>query len=49
MKKIFACDQFTSDENNEYSLSGVTPEEYLANEKHLRIRQPRFFPRRCFR
>lgn len=29
MKKIFACDQFASDENNEYSLSDVTPEEYL--------------------
>lgn len=29
MKKIFACDQFVSDENNEYSLSDVTPEEYL--------------------
>ena len=29
MKKIFACDQFTFDENNEYSLSDVTPEEYL--------------------
>ena len=29
MKKIFACDQFASDKNNEYSLSDVTPEEYL--------------------
>ena len=29
MKKIFACDQFAFDENNEYSLSDVTPEEYL--------------------
>ena len=29
MKKIFTCDQFDSDENNEYSLSDVTPEEYL--------------------
>ena len=29
MKKIFACDRFASDENNEYSLSDVTPEEYL--------------------
>lgn len=29
MKKIFACDQFDPDENNEYSLSDVTPEEYL--------------------
>lgn len=29
MKKIFACDQFVSNENNEYSLSDVTPEEYL--------------------
>lgn len=29
MKKIFACDQFVSDENNEYTLSKVTPEEYL--------------------
>ncbi len=29
MKKIFTCDQFDPDENNEYSLSDVTPEEYL--------------------
>ena len=29
MKKIFACDRFASDENNEYSLADVTPEEYL--------------------
>lgn len=29
MKKVFACDQFAFDENNEYSLSDVTPEEYL--------------------
>ena len=29
MKKIFVCDQFVSDKNNEYSLSDVTPEEYL--------------------
>lgn len=29
MKKIFACDQFVSDENSEYTLSDVTPEEYL--------------------
>ena len=29
MKKIFACDQFDSDENKGYSLSDVTAEEYL--------------------
>ena len=29
MKKIFACAQFASEENNEYSLADVTPEEYL--------------------
>ena len=29
MKKIFACDRFAPDENNEYSLADVTPEEYL--------------------
>ena len=35
MKKIFACDQFVSDKNNEYSLSDVTPEEYLKKNAFL--------------
>ena len=29
MKKIFACDRFATDENKEFSFTGVTPEKYL--------------------
>ena len=29
MKKIFACVQFDRDENTEYTLGNLTPEEYL--------------------